>query len=128
MNYLASPPLVVAYALAGTMDIDMVHEPLGARSDGTPVYLRDIWPSPEEIASVVHDAVAAEMFTRDYADVFEGDDRWRAMEVPDRRHVRLGPGVHLRAQAAVLRRDARASRRRSPTSTAPGCWPCWATR
>ena len=83
MNYLASPPLVVAYALAGTMDIDMVREPLGARSDGTAVYLSDIWPSPEEIASVVHDAVAAEMFTRDYADVFEGDDRWRAMPVPE---------------------------------------------
>jgi aconitate hydratase len=83
MNYLASPPLVVAYALAGTMDIDMVHEPLGARSDGTPVYLRDIWPTPDEIDSVVRSAVAAEMFTRDYADVFEGDDRWRAMPVPE---------------------------------------------
>jgi aconitate hydratase len=83
MNYLASPPLVVAYALAGTMDIDMVNEPLGSRSDGSPVYLADIWPAPEEIAAVVHDAVAAEMFTRDYADVFQGDDRWRAMEVPE---------------------------------------------
>ncbi len=82
MNYLASPPLVVAYALAGTMDIDMVHEPLGSRADGTPVYLRDIWPSPAEIADVVQHAVAAEMFTRDYADVFEGDDRWRSLPVP----------------------------------------------
>jgi aconitate hydratase len=82
MNYLASPPLVVAYALAGTMDIDMVGDPLGSRADGTPVYLRDIWPSPAEVAAVVRDAVAAEMFTRDYADVFEGDDRWRALEVP----------------------------------------------
>ena len=82
MNYLASPPLVVAYALAGTMDIDMLHEPLGARPDGTPVYLRDIWPGPAEIADVVQHAVAAEMFTRDYADVFEGDDRWRSLPVP----------------------------------------------
>ncbi len=82
MNYLASPPLVVAYALAGTMDFDMEHEPLGSRPDGTPVYLRDIWPSPAEVGAVVRDAVAAEMFTRDYADVFEGDDRWRALEVP----------------------------------------------
>jgi aconitate hydratase len=82
MNYLASPPLVVAYALAGTMDIDMVTEPLGSRADGTPVYLRDIWPSPADVAAVVRDAVAAEMFTRDYADVFEGDDRWRALAVP----------------------------------------------
>jgi aconitate hydratase len=82
MNYLASPPLVVAYALAGTMDIDLQREPLGARPDGTPVFLRDIWPSPAEVADVVRDAVAAEMFTRDYADVFEGDDRWRALAVP----------------------------------------------
>ena len=82
MNYLASPPLVVAYALAGSMDIDMVNDPLGSRADGSPVYLRDIWPSPAEVAAVVRDAVAAEMFTRDYADVFEGDDRWRSLEVP----------------------------------------------
>jgi aconitate hydratase len=82
MNYLASPPLVVAYALAGTMDIDMQNEPLGSSSAGKPVYLRDIWPSPTEIAEVVRTAVAAEMFARDYADVFEGDDRWRALPVP----------------------------------------------
>ncbi len=82
MNYLASPPLVVAYALAGTMDFDMNREPLGSRADGSPVYLADIWPSATEIAAVVQDAVAAEMFSRDYADVFEGDDRWRALDVP----------------------------------------------
>jgi aconitate hydratase len=82
MNYLASPPLVVAYALAGTMDFDMENEPLGSRPDGTPVYLRDVWPSPAEIDDVVQHAVAAEMFTRDYADVFEGDDRWKELDVP----------------------------------------------
>ncbi len=82
MNYLASPPLVVAYALAGTMDFDMENEPLGSRPDGTPVYLRDIWPSASEIADVVLHSVAAEMFTRDYADVFEGDDQWRELDVP----------------------------------------------
>ena len=82
MNYLASPPLVVAYALAGTMDFDMENEPLGSRPDGTPVYLRDIWPSSAEIDDVVLHAVAAEMFTRDYADVFVGDDRWRELDVP----------------------------------------------
>jgi aconitate hydratase len=82
MNYLASPPLVVAYALAGTMDIDMAHEPLGTGSDGEPVYLADLWPSPAEVAAVVADAVAAEMFTRDYADVFKGDDQWRALRIP----------------------------------------------
>ena len=83
MNYLASPPLVVAYALAGTMDIDMQYDPLGSRPDGTPVYLRDLWPSPADVADVVRSAVAAEMFSRDYADVFEGDDRWRALPVPE---------------------------------------------
>ena len=82
MNYLASPPLVVAYALAGTMDIDLDREPLGTGADGKPVYLADIWPSPDEVASVVGDAVAAEMFTRDYADVFAGDDNWRGLDVP----------------------------------------------
>jgi aconitate hydratase len=82
MNYLASPPLVVAYALAGTMDIDLTTEPIGTSKDGMPVYLSDLWPSPGEISGIVQNAVAAEMFTRDYADVFAGDDRWRALEVP----------------------------------------------
>jgi aconitate hydratase len=82
MNYLASPPLVVAYALAGTMDIDLTTEPLGTSKEGRPVYLSDLWPSPAEISDIVQNAVAAEMFTRDYADVFAGDDRWRALEVP----------------------------------------------
>ena len=82
MNYLASPPLVVAYALTGTMDIDMQREPLGSDAEGKPVYLADIWPSPEEVADVVQHAVAEEMFTRDYADVFKGDDNWRGLDVP----------------------------------------------
>jgi aconitate hydratase len=82
MNYLASPPLVVAYALAGTMDIDLNREPLGTDSEGKPVYLADIWPSPDEVSRVVASAVAAEMFTADYADVFKGDDNWRGLDVP----------------------------------------------
>ncbi len=82
LNYLASPPLVVAYALAGTMDIDLVREPLGSDPEGRPVYLADLWPSPQEVAAVVRDAVAGEMFTRDYADVFRGDDNWRGLDVP----------------------------------------------
>ncbi|TDD50232.1 aconitate hydratase AcnA [Nonomuraea terrae] len=82
MNYLASPPLVVAYALAGTMDLDLDHEPLGLGSDGEPVYLRDIWPSPEEIAEVVHSSIGRDMFERDYADVFKGDDHWRSLPIP----------------------------------------------
>jgi aconitate hydratase len=82
MNYLASPPLVVAYALTGTMDADLENEPIGTGSDGQPVYLRDIWPSPAEVAEIVLESVAAEMFSRDYADVFEGDDRWRGLDIP----------------------------------------------
>jgi aconitate hydratase len=82
MNYLASPPLVVAYALAGTMDIDLNREPLGTDGEGKPVFLADIWPSPDEVTSVVASAVRAEMFTADYADVFAGDDNWRGLQVP----------------------------------------------
>jgi aconitate hydratase len=82
-NYLASPPLVVAYALAGRMDLDLVDEPLGQGSDGEPVYLRDVWPSAEEIKRVVGDSVAAEMFARNYAEVFSGDEEWAAVEVPE---------------------------------------------
>ncbi len=82
MNYLASPPLVVAYALAGTMDIDLTTEPIGTGSSGQDVYLRDLWPTPAEIESIVESAVAAEMFTRDYADVFTGDERWQELDVP----------------------------------------------
>jgi aconitate hydratase len=82
MNYLASPPLVVAYALAGTMDIDLTTEPIGTGTSGDPVYLRDLWPDPGEIDSVVRTAVAAEMFTRDYADVFAGDQNWQELDVP----------------------------------------------
>jgi aconitate hydratase len=82
MNYLASPPLVVAYALAGTMDIDLTSEPLGTGKSGEPVYLSDLWPSAREVADIVASSVAADMFTRDYADVFTGDDRWRELDVP----------------------------------------------
>jgi aconitate hydratase len=83
MNYLASPPLVVAYALAGTMDIDLVTEPLATGADGKPVYLSDIWPSPAEVEEVVATSVVPEMFSRDYADVFAGDERWAELDVPE---------------------------------------------
>jgi aconitate hydratase len=82
-NYLASPPLVVAYALAGRMDVDLTNEPVGTDSDGEPVYLSEIWPSSEEIKQVVGEAVRADMFTRNYSDVFTGDERWRGIEVPE---------------------------------------------
>jgi aconitate hydratase len=80
-NYLASPPLVVAYALKGTVRSDMVKEPLGTASNGEPVYLKDIWPSNEEIRSLIDAHVHSEMFRRRYADVYQGDERWRAIEV-----------------------------------------------
>jgi aconitate hydratase len=81
-NYLASPPLVVAYALAGRMDVDLAGEPLGEGKDGEPVYLRDIWPSAEEVKQAVAASVASEMFERNYAEVFAGDEMWNAVDVP----------------------------------------------
>jgi aconitate hydratase len=82
MNYLASPPLVVAYALAGTMDIDLYDESLGEDSGGEPVYLRDIWPDSGEVAQTVEEAVQSDMFRKSYGDVFDGDERWNSLEVP----------------------------------------------
>jgi len=81
-NYLASPPLVVAYALAGRMDIDLAGEPLGEDQDGAPVFLRDLWPDAEEVKQVVGEAVQSEMFRRNYAEVFSGDEMWNAVDVP----------------------------------------------
>jgi aconitate hydratase A / 2-methylisocitrate dehydratase len=83
MNYLASPPLVIAYALAGTMDVDFASDPLGLGRDGRSVYLADIWPSPEEVQKVIESAISQEMFTKDYADVFGGDARWQSLPTPE---------------------------------------------
>ncbi len=82
-NYLASPPLVVAYALAGRMDLDLTTEPLGEGSDGEPVYLRDVWPGSEEIKQVVGESIRSEMYTRNYGEVFKGDERWNSVEIPE---------------------------------------------
>ena len=82
MNYLASPPLVVAYALAGTMDIDLLTEALGHDQDGRPVHLRDLWPTSREVQDVIDATVDASSFTRAYAEVFRGDERWRRLEAP----------------------------------------------
>jgi len=82
MNYLASPPLVIAYALAGSMDLDLTTEPLGTGTDGQPVYLRDIWPSPHEVQRVIDSSVTAEMFAKDYADVFAGTEQWQNLPTP----------------------------------------------
>jgi len=99
-NYLASPPLVVAYALAGRMDVDLVNDPLGRDTEGNDVFLRDLWPSAREVADTVAGAVRGDMFERTYADVFTGDERWRELDVlegelfawhPDSTYVRRPP-------------------------------------
>jgi aconitate hydratase len=100
MNYLASPPLVVAYALAGSMDVDIMNDPLGKDQDGNDVYLRDIWPTEHEIAETIESAVQSDMFRSSYGEVFEGDERWKGLEIPtgdrfawadDSTYVRLPP-------------------------------------
>jgi len=82
MNYLASPPLVVAYAIAGSMNHDFQRDPLGVDKSGAPVFLKDIWPSAQEIEAVVANSITSEMFQKDYASVFEGDHRWKALDTP----------------------------------------------
>ena len=106
MNYLASPPLVVAYALAGSMDVDLFNDPLGKDTDGNDVFMKDIWPTPSEIEEVIAAAISSEMFDDSYEDVFAGDEAWQSLPDPRGQDVRLGPGVDLRPQAAVLRRHA----------------------
>ncbi|WP_193106439.1 aconitate hydratase AcnA [Brachybacterium sp. FME24] len=83
MNYLASPPLVIAYALAGTMDFDFENDSLGTDKSGQEVYLRDIWPNPTEVEKVIGESISQEMFTEDYENVFTGDDRWRSLDTPE---------------------------------------------
>ncbi len=83
MNYLASPPLVIAYALAGSMDVDLYTEPLGQDADGSDVYMKDIWPTQAEIEDVIGSSIDSATFTKEYADVFAGDDKWRNLSTPD---------------------------------------------
>ena len=83
MNYLASPPLVIAYALAGTMDFDFENQPLGQDEHGNDVFLRDIWPTPAEVQATIDSAIDADMYRRNYGSVFEGDERWRSLDTPE---------------------------------------------
>ena len=92
MNFLASPPLVVAYALAGTADIDLSTEPLGAGKDGQPVFLKDIWPSPKEVADTVRAAIDSDMFRTSYGDVFAGDAHWQSIAIPAGKLYAWDPG------------------------------------
>ncbi len=126
-NFLASPPLVVAYALAGNMHVDLEKDPLGTGKDGTPVYLRDIWPSQKEIQAIVAGTLDSAMFRESYANVFAGDKNWNSIQVPrgdrftwadDSTYVRNPPYFEgMTRQPAAVR-----------ISRAPGCSPCWATR
>ncbi len=83
MNYLASPPLVIAYALAGSMDVDLYNDPLGQDQDGNDVFMKDIWPTPQEIEDVIASSIDSDTFTKEYADVFAGDERWQNLSTPD---------------------------------------------
>ena len=126
MNYLASPPLVVAYALAGTMDIDLQNDPLGEDSDGEPVFLRDIWPSAREVAQTIEQAVQSDMFRRSYDGVYAGDERWRTLPFPAARSssgTRTRPTCATRPTSTICR----ASPSRCATSRAHACWRCWGT-
>ena len=98
MNYLASPPLVVAYALAGTLDTDLVHEPLGVGADGRPVFLRDIWPTSAEVADTVRDAIRSDMFHHSYDEAFTGDENWRSLDVA------TGTSFRWRPSSSYIRR------------------------
>jgi aconitate hydratase len=119
MNYLASPPLVVAYALAGTMDHDFEKDPLGNDANGAPIFLRDIWPSAQEIAAVVESSITSAMFTKDYAGVFDGDHRWKALDTPtgktfawdaDSTYVRKPPYFEGMPRNPVAVKDIKAAR------------------
>ena len=104
-NYLASPPLCVAYALAGRMDVDLLTEPLGEGSDGEPVYLRDLWPSSEKIKQTVESAIRSDMFRRNYADVFTGDQRWSSLEIPEGDRYRWTESTYIRKPPFFERMD-----------------------
>ncbi|MBI2367230.1 MAG: aconitate hydratase AcnA, partial [Deltaproteobacteria bacterium] len=118
-NYLASPPLVVAYALAGRMDLDLYSEPLGNDPKGNPVYLKDIWPAPEEIRDEIRRSVKSEMFKKEYGNVFEGDERWKQMPTPegelfnwdpDSTYVRKAPYFDAMGHAPSALRDIAGAR------------------
>ena len=126
LNYLASPPLVVAFAIAGTMDIDLESDPLGVDRDGHPVLLRDIWPSSHEIAATVEDALRSDMFHSSYAEVFDGDERWRSLEVPA---ATATTGASRPTSAGRRSSTGCPPRRpRSRTSRARARSRCWAIR
>ena len=122
-SYLASPPLVVAFALAGRVDIDLTKEPLGIDDDGMPVFLADLWPSSDEIKDVIHDSIDPELFRETYASVFEGDDRWRALPIPEGDRYEWDPASTYVARppyfdGLTMEPDAAGGHRRRPRARA----------
>ena len=99
MNYLAAPPLVIAYALAGSMNFDFETDALGIDSDGKEVFLADIWPDAAEVQKTIDESISTEMFTKEYGAVFDGDERWRYAADARQRGLRVGCRLDLRAQA-----------------------------
>ncbi len=126
MNYLASPPLVIAYALAGTMDFDFEDQPLGQDSDGSDVFLRDLWPSAADVQDTIDNSISQEMFTKDYADVFRATSGGVRCPPP---RARPSSGTRTPPTSASPRTSTawNPSPRRSRTSAGPGCWRCSAT-
>ncbi len=127
-NYLASPPLVVAYALAGTVTKDLAVEPIGTGKDGKPVYLKDIWPTTKEINAYMKKFVTATIFKKRYADVFKGDTNWRKIKTVESETYRWNMSLDLCAEPALLRRHEEAAGARSSTWSTRGFWRCSATR
>ena len=125
-NYLASPPLVVAYALAGSMTVDLLNEPLGSGEEGQPVFLRDIWPTNKDIQATMSAVLTPEMFRRRYADVFRGDSAWQELEAPkSETYAWAEPSTYVRHPTFF---EQAYSAPASPISSAPGRWPSSATR
>ncbi len=126
-NYLASPPLVIAYALAGTIDWDPETDPIGTGSDGSDVFMRDIWPSAADVAAVVENSITKDMFVGDYADVFAGDERWQSLPTPE------GGTFAWDSESTYVRKPPYFEGMQiepSPVTdvSGAGCWPSWATR
>ena len=109
-NYLASPPLVVAYAIAGSLTVDLVKQPLGLDKKGKKVFLKDIWPTSREINAIIRKCITKQVFQKKYADVFKGDAQWRKITRQGRPDLRLGPPFDLRAEPAVFHRHDQAAR------------------
>ena len=127
-SYLASPPLVVAFALAGTVDIDLSTQPLGTDRDGAPVFLADLWPTTEEVKATVGSAVSGDLFREAYASVFDGDARWRALDIPAGDRYRWEDDSTYVCPAAVLHRTPAGARTDRPDRRGSRPGRSWAIR